>query len=128
MQKEKYIGRKITNDIVFIAVLLFFVFLIGMLFLTFGKAGNTVKVTVGQTVFGEYPLEQDRIVEIRTEHSLNLLVIESGRAFIREASCPDGICCDHHPIFRDGESIICLPNQVVVTVIAKAENEIDIVA
>ena len=47
----------------------------------------------------------------------NRLVIKDGKAWVEEASCPDGICAAHKPIHREGESIVCLPNKVVVTVV-----------
>ena len=86
-----------------------------------------VVVTVAREIYGEYALDEDRVVEIRTGDSLNILVIQNGKAYMKEADCPDGICTAHKPIFRDGESIICLPNQVVVTVFAKNEPTPDIV-
>ena len=33
-----------------------------------------------------------------------------------EADCPDQICVNHLAISRDGESIICLPNKVVIAI------------
>ncbi len=47
-----------------------------------------------------------------------------------QADCPDGICANHKPIHKTGESIICLPHKVVVTVISDKsnDNEIDAVA
>ena len=38
------------------------------------------------------------------------------RFLARLASCPDGICAAHKPISREGESIVCLPHRVVITV------------
>ena len=46
----------------------------------------------------------------------NRLVICDGKAYMETATCPDGICVAHRPIFRNGESIVCLPNRVVITV------------
>ena len=40
---------------------------------------------------------------------------------MENASCPDGICVSHRPIFRDGESIVCLPNRVVITVVSDGD-------
>ncbi len=116
------------NDVIFIGALLAVLCAVGLFVMTAGKTGDTVTVTVDKTVFGEYPLNEDRTVEIRTEDSLNVLVIRDGQASVTEASCPDGICSRHRPISKDGESIICLPNRVVIAVSAKNENEPDIVA
>lgn len=111
-----------------IGALLLIICAVGSLIMATGKTGDTVTVTINKTVFGEYPLDQDRTVEIRTETTLNVLVIKDGKASVKSASCPDGICASHRPISMAGESIICLPNKVVITVSSKKENLPDIVA
>ena len=87
-------------------------------------------VTVDGKLFETYSLNEDKTVEIRTgengENS-NLLVIENGRAFVKTATCPDGICASHKPIFRDGESIVCLPHRVVITADSVDLNQPDII-
>ena len=121
-------NKKRKNDVIFIGALLLIFCSIGFLVMITGKTGDTVTVTVDKAVFGEYPLNVDRTVEIRTEDTLNVLIIRDGKASVESASCPDGVCSSHRPISRDGESIICLPNKVVITVSAKNENMPDIVA
>jgi hypothetical protein len=124
----KNAAKKRRNDVILIVSLLLSLSLIGALLLLFSKEGDTVIVTVDGAVFGEYPLCEDRVVEIRTNSTLNILVIRDGRAHIREASCPDGICAAHKPISRQGESIVCLPHRVVVTVqCTEQQNAPDIV-
>lgn len=46
----------------------------------------------------------------------NVLIIKDGTADMITADCPDQICVKHEPISRAGETIICLPNKVVVTI------------
>lgn len=101
---------------IFIAVLLALILAFGGFYILSCGDGDTVRVTVGGELYGEYPLSQDTTVEIRNGENLNLLIIEGGKARVETASCPDGICVSHKPISRDGESIICLPNEVVVSV------------
>ena len=115
------------NDIIFISVLLAFIAVFGAIFLSSRAEGDIVTVTVDGKLFGEYPLSEDRTVEIRTGDNLNLLIIEGGEARIDEASCPDGVCRAHKPISREGESIICLPNKVVVTVSKSGVDAPDII-
>ncbi len=75
---------------------------------------------------GRYPLDQDTSVEIRLEDgSYNLLEIKDGKADITEASCPDKVCVDHRPVSRRGESLVCLPNKVVVEIENGQEAEMD---
>ena len=82
----------------------------------FRSGGDTVKVTVDGQLYGIYPLSAEITEDIRTGSHINRLVIRGGKADIESADCPDGICAAHSPIFRNGESIICLPHRVSVTI------------
>lgn len=124
-------GRKFRNDLIFIVAILAVV-AIGAAALFFLRGeGSTVQVEVDGAVIGTYPLSVDREVEIITGENgeeLNLLVIKDGKATVTTATCPDGICAAHKPISREGESIICLPHKVVVTVIGGSGEEPDVIA
>ena len=124
-------GRKFRNDLIFITAILVIV-AIGAATLFFLRGeGSTVQVEVDGTVIGIYPLSVDREVEIITGENgeeLNLLVIKDGKATVTAATCPDGICAAHRPISREGESIVCLPHKVVVTVIGGSGEEPDVIA
>lgn len=66
---------------------------------------------------GRYPLSEDITVEIRQENgSYNILQIQRGEAEITEASCPDKVCVNHRPVGGQGESLVCLPNKMVVEI------------
>ena len=127
MRGEARKSPKVKNDIIFIAVLLALIAVLGAVYIFSRGEGDTVTVTVGGELYGEYPLSEDRTVEIKNGDAVNLLIIEGGKAFVGSASCPDGICVSHKPISRDGESIICLPNEVVVTVRKKSADTPDII-
>ena len=88
------------------------------------KDAGTVVVEVGGDLYGEYVLSENREVEI---HDTNVLVIEDGVVNMLEADCPDQICVDHIPISKNGETIVCLPNKVVVTITEGKSNELDAV-
>ena len=124
-------GRKFRNDAIFIVALLLVVALIGLAFFLLRGEGDTVTVTVDGQHLGTYPLSEDRTVEIRTGEDgeeLNLLIIRGGKAYVETATCPDGICAAHKPVSREGESIVCLPHKVVITVTTGGEEGPDIVA
>ena len=98
----------------------------------FRSSGDTVKVTVDGKLYGTYSLSDNISEDIRTGENgsdINRLIVSDGKARVEYASCPDGICVNHRPIFRNGESIVCLPNKVVITVFtADASDAPDIVA
>ena len=116
--------RCVRNDIVLILCVLA-VATLGLIYLfVFRDAGNTVTVKIDGKVYKTYSLNENITEDIHTgkdgEHN-NRLVIKDGKAYIETATCPDGICVAHSPIFRDGESIVCLPNGVVITVVTEAD-------
>ena len=112
------------NDLIFIAALLAVIAVAAVCLYLFRGAGDTVIVSVDGTVVATYSLNVDRVEDIRTEGGgLNRLVIRNGQAYVETASCPDGICAAHKPIRREGESIICLPNKVVITIETATKND-----
>ncbi len=121
-------GRKIKHDVIFISVILLLAALGALALFIFRSEGEYVTVTVDGQLFGEYSLKEDRKVEIKQGESYNILVIKDGYASIETASCPDGICSSHRPIKHGGESIICLPNKVVIEVHSSSDGAPDIIA
>ena len=123
---------RLRNDLLLIAALLL-LSAIGLVYLfVLRPGGDTVRVTVDGELYGTYSLSESRTEEIRTRDDggqINRLIIRDGKAHMEYASCPDGICVSHRPIFRSGESIVCLPNRVVVTVVTENDPDApDIVA
>ncbi len=92
--------------------------------------GACVQIEVDGKVTETLPIDTDTTKVIVSENGgENTLVIKDGSAKMTQADCPDGICVSHKSINRNGESIICLPHKVVVTVIDKNDSdEIDAVA
>ena len=123
-------GRKCKNDLILIAALLVAVAVLALLLLQRGE-GSTVRVEQDGREIGSYSLALDREVEILSGEEgeeKNLLVIRDGNADISYASCPDGLCAAHRPIFRVGESIVCLPHGVVISIIGENSTQPDIIA
>ncbi len=94
-----------------------------------GKQGENAVVSVDGTVTATYSLAQDGIFPIRgTAGGMNTLVIRDGKACIQEADCPDKLCVRQGWIHRTGESVICLPHKVVVTIEGRGQLEVDVLA
>ena len=93
------------------------------------EKGTCAEITVGGEVYGIYPLEIDKKITIcldcEDKSQYNILVIENGKADMIEATCPDGVCVDHAPISNVGETIVCLPQKVVVTIVGSG-SEVDV--
>ncbi|HIX99936.1 NusG domain II-containing protein [Eubacterium sp. ER2] len=89
-------------------------------------AGSGVAVIrVNGEIEGTYPLSEDR--EISVNGGTNILRIRNGKAKMIEADCPDQLCVNQRAVSADNESIICLPNKVIVEIQSRQESEYDAV-
>ena len=120
-------GKKIKNDIILVSVLACIILFAILGILLFREEGDMVSVTVDGEIYGTYSLSKNAEIEIKSELGSNLLVIKDGKAYVEHASCPDGICAAHRPISYDGESIICLPNKVVILIDRQDSSQPDII-
>lgn len=115
---------KIRYDIILIIGLLVITMVIAMAVRFTQKTGKTVVVSVDGVVKYTFPLDEDLEFEIEGyEGGTNYLVIKDGEAYLTEASCHDLLCVHMGKISSQGQSIICLPNRVVVEI--RDDNESD---
>ncbi|GFI33047.1 hypothetical protein IMSAGC013_04454 [Lachnospiraceae bacterium] len=117
------------NDVILIVVLLAAALAVfGGISLFSAKSGKDPEAVVyldGEKQ-GSYPLNQDASVKIQSASGgYNILEIRAGTADITEASCPDKICVNHRPVKNPGESLVCLPNKLVVEIENGGEAEVD---
>ena len=106
--------------------------LILLLALFLSKKGDFVQVKVSGEVVETYPLSRNGSYEIAGVTGKNLLIIQDGEAWIKNASCPDKLCVKMGHISKSGQSVICLPNEITIEIITEEDNKsassVDIVA
>lgn len=106
------------NDLILIGGLLVTFLLILLVIALTKKGGNVVQVSVDGVVQSTYLLSENGEYTIDGYNGgKNTLVIQSGKAYVIDSSCPDHLCEYMGTIDTVGQSIICLPNRVVVEVI-----------
>lgn len=76
------------------------------------KAGCTVIVRQDNKVVYSAPLSDDNEVKLDG----NTVVIKDNTVYMKEANCKNQICVRQGEIQRNGESIICLPNKVIIEI------------
>ncbi len=114
----KKIGKA---DIIVWGIVLGILFVLLLAYRLTAENGAYVQVRVAGSIQGQYTLGKDGTYEIAgKEQGKNLLVIKNGEAYIKEANCPDKLCVKQGRVRKVGESLICLPNEVVVEVIRDA--------
>lgn len=91
------------------------------------EEGAQVVITWNGEVDGTYPLDENQTFVFEGESGgYNVVTIEDGFVFMEEANCPDQICVKHKPLNQTADPIVCLPNKLVVEVIApETENQLD---
>ena len=110
--------KKRRNDILLVAVIVAAAAAALILWLSLRQEGVMVRVSVDGKEIAAYPLSQNIEVAI-DELGHNTLVIH-----ILDADCPDQLCVKQGKISRGGQSIICLPNKLVIE-IEGGENTVD---
>ncbi|MCC8076473.1 MAG: NusG domain II-containing protein [Clostridiales bacterium] len=92
--------------------------------------GLTVTIRQDNEVVATLPLDEDATYAVQDEDgdTTNLVVIEDGTVHMEEADCPDQLCVKQGKIRYAGDSLICLPNRVVVEISGEDEQALDAVA
>jgi hypothetical protein len=72
-----------------------------------------------------YPLNEDATHVIETSLGTNVIEIEDGSVHVEEASCPNLNCVHQGAISHAGQTIVCLPNELVVTIDGRENDDPD---
>jgi len=72
-------------------------------------------------------LSKDETVDIDTEKGHNEILISKDGAKMIAADCRDQICIKEGLIHKPGESIVCLPHNVIIN-IKGSNQEVDVIA
>ncbi len=105
------------QDVVLLAVMLAGALLLGVFLMLTRKSGAEVVVKVAGKQVTAFSLNENTKYTIHgVNGGTNELIIEDGQVWLEEASCPDKLCVHQGKIKYSGESIICLPNKVSVTI------------
>lgn len=106
---------RVRDVIVMIAVTLIAAAIAITIALT-AKKGETVLVTVsGETT--SYPLDENKTIDLGALE----VVIENGCVYVKNSTCPDGLCEKTGKISESGRSIVCLPAGIVVRIAGEGE-------
>ena len=117
-------GTLLKKQDLFLAAVLLFLALSALLARNFmtGPPAVTAQISVDGAVTNTLDLAKDQEITVTSKNGgSNTLVIQNGEIWCSQASCPDQICVHQGKKQRDGDTIVCLPNQMIVTIIGEGE-------
>lgn len=107
-------GKKEALIIIIVFAALLIIFMISR---AGHEEGGYAVVTVDNALYGRYPLSKDKDIPITKDGiTINHAVIEDGTVYMKDASCKNHICVSMGRKKAFGESIVCLPNHVVIRI------------
>ena len=111
-------GGRVLYDLLLVALVLLIALSLYLVFILAGEEGEWVVIRSGSEEISRHPLSEDAQFTVGDErgNAYNIVVISGGEVRVTEAGCPDKICKNHRPISKSGETIVCLPNKLVVAV------------
>ena len=77
---------------------------------------SSVVVTIDGAEVLRKPLAVNDSYEIRQDDgSVNVVTVENGAVYMKEANCRDGLCVQQGRMRSAAKTIVCLPHRLVVT-------------
>ena len=110
-------------DIVLLIIILAVGIPLSVLSLTAGTAGDKVQISADGEVYGIYPLDMDREIEVTEDGHTNHIPIKDGQVSMSYSTCLNQICVNTGAISETKDAIVCLPNRVVVEIISSGEGK-----
>lgn len=105
-------------DVIIGAILV--LLLIAMLLIIFlPNDGSEVEVYKNGLLIASYPLNENRAFSVGEMQ----IEIFNGSVSVVESNCPDKLCVHSKPINKEGSTIICVPNKVVIKITGNSEVE-----
>lgn len=117
------------NDIIMIVVILLIALAsyFGYRFL-YQETGTLVVITVDNKELSRHLLSKDTSIEISGIYGMNYIEIKDGYVKMNRAPCKDQICVNHKSIHYNGETIVCLPNKIMIKIIGGDTWKLDTIA
>lgn len=106
---------KKTKVIIFVICLAFVLAISVLALYLIPKSGTKVVITVNGEQYGTYPLDENTVLDIKTNSGHNIVEVKDGQVRVTEADCPNQICVKTHPMSKDVPyPIVCLPHKLTV--------------
>ena len=113
--EKKEIGKGEKILFVVVGVVVLCLILAGLAINYFMPAGSAV-ITVDNKEYEIVSLDENKKITVENEYGKNVIIIKDGQVFMEGADCPDKTCVKQGKIMKTGQSIVCLPHRLTITI------------
>lgn len=111
--------------------LFFFILIFGLLISWFclsgSITGDKVLISVAGEPYGVYSLSEDQVIEVVQSGHTNHITIKDGTVSMAYSDCANQVCVNTKAISKTKESIVCLPNKVMIEITSKG-GDVDVIS
>lgn len=104
-----------NKKLILIFVSIFIVFSVGFLVINSTEINSEiVQIKVNGELHKELNVNEEGMFVIKTNDGHSIVNVKNKEVFVVEATCPDKICVRHGKLLNKYDSIVCLPNKIVI--------------
>ncbi|MCT7399412.1 MULTISPECIES: NusG domain II-containing protein [Eubacterium] len=89
---------------------------------------DTVVIYVDGKIEKKLDLNKNQEYKVNVDNGYNIIRIKDKKAKIKESDCSNQTCVNMGTISKDGQTLICLPHKVEVTIVSDDKSEVDVIA
>ena len=94
----------------------------------FHHEGEWAVIEADGRVVGNFSLDEDRLISVDGKLGTTRVKIAGKGVRVLDSPCPHKLCVKSGPISRSGETLVCLPNRVVIRIEGGDERSVDAVS
>ena len=104
-----------NKKFIIIFALIFCVFAVGFFVINNTTPdSDTVQIKINGELHKELDINKDGMFVIKTDDGHSIVNVKNKEVFVVEATCPDKLCVRHGKLLNKYDSIVCLPNKIVI--------------
>ncbi len=116
MRKNNQKNLFLKTDIILIVVILSVGIITGFTFAKDDVHPSKIEIYKDNTLFGIYDIYTDKTINITSGDTSNEIQIKNGTVHMASSNCKGKDCILQGSISATGETIICLPNKVLIEI------------
>lgn len=110
-------------DIILAAMLIIFGGMIAYMMASTDNRGHAALITVDGKEYGTYSLYENKSITVKQNGHINKIIIKDGMVSMAFSDCINQTCVHTGAISKTSQSIVCLPNKVMVQITGQGQGE-----